>query len=461
MSNNVTWTEVPAPVCEVPAQYPRLPKAVYDARLERLRERMKRAGLDAVVVYADREHAANFSYLTGFGPRFEEALLIVGPEGTPTAVLGAENVDMVRYTPVELKGVFFPTFGLMGQPRVNVPSLEAILREAGLEQGMTVGTVGWKYYTAADGCPPGSIEIPHFIVEALQAAVGEKVENATSLFMSPRDGLRTVLEIEEIVAFEYVACQVAKSVLAVMDQAAPGKTEMELAAPMQNMGIPLSVHPMLSVGEKARFGLTSPTDRVASRGDFLTTAYGIEGALTCRAAFLAAGPEDLAPEIQDWLERIAMPFYTFAARWLGEVGIGVSGGHIWNLAETLLPRAEWGWVLNPGHLIAADEWVSTPFTEGSDVTLQSGNYIQLDLIISPKPPYFGADLEDGIVLADEELRRRLQVEYPDVWARFTRRREYLRDVLGITLRDEVLPMSDLLAYYRPFLFSPEKALVIR
>ncbi|MFS8614621.1 MAG: hypothetical protein FWJ67_08410, partial [Limnochorda sp.] len=249
-------------------------------------------------------------------------------------------------------------------------------------------------------------------------------------------------------------------ILRVMDEAAPGKTEMELAAPMQNMGLPLSVHPMLSVGEKARFGLTSPTDRVAARGDFLTTAYGIEGALTCRAAFLAAGPQDLAPEIRDWLERIAMPFYTFAARWLGEVGIGVSGGHIWNLAESLLPRAEWGWVLNPGHLIGVDEWISTPFTEGSDVQLQSGNYIQLDLIIIPKPPYFGADLEDGIVLADEALRRQLEREYPDLWARFTRRREYLRNVLGIELGEDVLPMSDLLGYYRPFLLTREKALVV-
>src|SRR5690606_12486698 len=157
--------------------------------------RMKQRGLDAVVIYADREHAANFSYLAGFGPRFEEALLIVGESGPPTAVLGAENIDMVRFTPVELRGVRFATFGLMGQPRVDVPSLRRILREAGLRKGMTVGTVGWKYYTGNDGTPPGSIEIPHFIVEALADVVGGAVDgalggvqNATDLFMSPRDG---------------------------------------------------------------------------------------------------------------------------------------------------------------------------------------------------------------------------------------------------------------------------------
>src|SRR5690554_3286733 len=126
MVDRVQWADVPAPVTEIPARYPRLAKAVYAARLERLRERMKARGLDAVVIFADREHAANFQYFAGFGPRFEEALLIVGESGTPTAVLGAENLDMVRFTPVELKGVFFPTFGLMGQPRVNVPPLREI-----------------------------------------------------------------------------------------------------------------------------------------------------------------------------------------------------------------------------------------------------------------------------------------------------------------------------------------------
>ena len=39
-----------------------------------------RAGYDRLVVYADREHSANLSFLTGFDPRFEEALLVVGTD---------------------------------------------------------------------------------------------------------------------------------------------------------------------------------------------------------------------------------------------------------------------------------------------------------------------------------------------------------------------------------------------
>ena len=61
------------------------------ARLERLRERdATERGYDRLVVYADREHSANLAYLTGFDPRFEEAILVVGPAGEPAILVGNE-----------------------------------------------------------------------------------------------------------------------------------------------------------------------------------------------------------------------------------------------------------------------------------------------------------------------------------------------------------------------------------
>lgn len=470
MAARVRLANVPPPVSEIPQGYPELPPEVYRERLGRLRRRMREAGLDWVVIYADREHAANFAYLAGFGPRFEEALLLVGPEdaGAPRAVLGNECIDMVRFTAAELEGVHYATFSLIGQPREDVKCLREILRVAGIGRGMTVGTVGWKYYTAEDGCPEGAFEIPHFIVEAIQEVVGGesavrggRVRNATGLFMNPDDGLRTVLEPEQVAVFEYAACWVANSMLALMDNVEPGMTELEIASWLRSSGLPLSVHPMLSVGEKARFGLTSPTGRVAWKGDFLTTAFGIEGALSCRAAYIAADESDLAMDVQDWLEQIAWPYFEMAVGWLETVRIGVEGREIWEMAEERLPKAKFGWSLNPGHLIAADEWVSTPFMAGSEVRLKSGNYMQFDIIVAPRPPYFGANAEDGIVLADEALRAEIAEKYPEMWARFERRRRYVREALGVAISDDVLPMSDILGYYRPLLLDRGRAFVVR
>ena len=76
-------TRVDLPEFGVPSSMPVIPMEVYEKRVDRLRGRMSERGLDSVVVYADREHSANISYLTGFDPRFEEAILVVGPDDAP------------------------------------------------------------------------------------------------------------------------------------------------------------------------------------------------------------------------------------------------------------------------------------------------------------------------------------------------------------------------------------------
>jgi hypothetical protein len=42
------------------------------------------------VVYADREHCANLLHLTGFDPRFEEALLLLSADGRRKLLVGNE-----------------------------------------------------------------------------------------------------------------------------------------------------------------------------------------------------------------------------------------------------------------------------------------------------------------------------------------------------------------------------------
>ena len=81
-------TEVELPDFGNPAKMPAIPDPIYQDRMERLRKRRER-GLDQVV-YADREHSANLSYLTGFDPRFEEALLVVGDDDEPAILVGNE-----------------------------------------------------------------------------------------------------------------------------------------------------------------------------------------------------------------------------------------------------------------------------------------------------------------------------------------------------------------------------------
>ena len=82
--------EIDLPEFGMPDAMPEIPPATYATRLARLRERADARGYDHLLVYADREHSASMSYLTGFDPRFEEALLVVGPDGEPAVLAGNE-----------------------------------------------------------------------------------------------------------------------------------------------------------------------------------------------------------------------------------------------------------------------------------------------------------------------------------------------------------------------------------
>ena len=81
-------------------------------------------------------------------------------------------------------------------------------------------------------------------------------------------------------------------------------SEREAVALLGWNGWPLSCHLMLTAGPRATFGLLSPGDRPIERGDPFTTAFGIWGALTCRAGFVVEDADEL-PERDPRLRRSA------------------------------------------------------------------------------------------------------------------------------------------------------------
>ena len=124
-----------------------------------------------------------------------------------------------------------------------------------------------------------------------------------------------------------------------------------------------------------------------------------------------------------------------------------------------LPFEKFGIFLNAGHLIHLDEWLSSPIYPGSDVPLHSGMVMQVDVIPSSRV-YSSTRMEDGVVIADETLRRQIQTQFPDCFARCQKRRDFMTDVLGIPLPDEILPLSNIPAIVPPFFLSPNTILAL-
>jgi len=194
-------------------------------------------------------------------------------------------------------------------------------------------------------------------------------------------------------------------------------------------------------------------------GDPLMAAVGLRGALTVREGYVVEDERDLEGIQPDYVEEICKPYFSAIVDWYETVKIGVTGGEVEKRISESLRDASFKLALNPGHLIHLDEWLNSSFTPSSKHRLRSGMMIQVDLITSVPKDEFGTNLEDGIALADEDLRSQMEEKYPETYRRVEARRRFMSDILGIRLHDDVLPLSNYPAVLRPFLLNDQKILV--
>jgi hypothetical protein len=449
--------QVVLPEFGMPDASPELPDAVYPIRIARLRERSEARRYDRLVIYADREHSANLAYLAGFDPRFEEALLVVGPSDEPAVLVGNECHVMAGQAPLAMRRHRFQDFSLPSQPRDRSRALADILGAEGIGRGSRVGVVGWKTYAR-----PEAIDAPAYIVDELRRLVGPTgaVENATDLLIDSANGLRVINEVEQLAAFEYAACQTSQGIRRLLSGLRPGMTEREAVRLLNWNGMPLSCHLMLTAGPRATLGLLSPGDRPIERGDRFTVAFGIWGALNCRAGFVVEDATGLPAPIRNYVDRLVGPYFEAVAEWYGALRVGQTGGALFEIIERRLGDPFFGIFLNPGHQLHLDEWVNSPIWRGSTVELASGMVFQVDIIPATGTDFFTTNIEDGLALADQALRDAFAAAYPAAWERIQARRRFMSGALGIELHPDVLPFSNLPAFLPPFLLRPDLAMTL-
>lgn len=428
-------------------------------RKKRLLARMRDEGYDVLVIYADKEHGGNFEYLTGFVPRFEEALLVLHVNGQASLILGNENLKMAKHCRIPAAALHSPLFSLPNQPMHNDRPLAALLEETGLASAANVGLVGWKMFTSGAIDRRACFDLPWFIVDAVKRAVSPDagLENAAHLFIGD-GGVRTVNGANEIAHYEYGANLASGCMLAALDAVAPGVRETELGALLSAEGQYHSVVSIAAAGERFQKANFYPTWNRLERGQPLSLTTGFRGGLSSRTGFIIEREDELPAAQSDYLDRVVKPYFAAVVAWLENIRIGMPGGELYALIERILPRERYGWHLNPGHLCAEEEWMASPIYAGSQQRLMSGMILQIDIIPSV-PGYTGTSAEEGIALADAALRAQIAADYPALWARIAARRAYIREVLNIDLPEEVIPLSNAVAYLRPFLLAREKSLV--
>lgn len=446
--------------CEPPA---RPDAAEFESHIAATRAAMEGLRLTHLVVYGDREHFANLAWLTGFDPRFEEAVLILSRRDKPLLVVGNECEGYLPVSPLYAAGMLrserFQSFSLLNQPRGDSRLVREIFASEGIERGATVGCVGWKYFADSEH-PDGAhaIDLPAYLVDTLRDLAGrENVTNATQILMHPDTGLRTFCSPAEIAYFEYTNVLASEGMKRMLFGLREGMTDHELAQLSGYNGTPLGCHMTLATGDLP--GLSGPVGAAIRRGTPLATNICYWGANICRAGWVASLPSDLPSDARDYVESFAGPYFEVMSEWFDLFRIGTPGGKLARLIAEKLPFEKFGIFLNAGHLIHLDEWLSSPIYPGSDVPIHSGMVMQVDVIPS-SPVYSSTRMEDGVVITDESLRRTLRERYPGCFARCQKRRDFMANVLGIPLPEEILPLSNIPALVPPFLLSPNTILTM-
>ncbi len=442
-----------------PGPRPELPAETCAVRLAALRDRAAARGYDAVVVYADREHSASLSWLTGFDPRFEEAVAVARTDdtGEPAILVGNECWGTAGAAPLPMRRHLYQDLSLHDQPRDRSRPLDSILADEGVRAGTRVGVIGWKPFTDRS-----RLEVPSYLVDELRGLAGPtgRVENANDLMVDPADGLRMLNDADQLAVFEHAACRTSTGVRSVIAGLRPGLREDEAVRLFGWDGSPLSCHAMLTAGPRAAFGLLSPGERPIERGDPFTTAFGVWGSLTCRAGFVVEDASQLPSGVEDYVEKLVAPYFGAVVEWYEALHVGQEAGVLWEIVDRRLGDPFFGIFLNPGHQISLDEWAGTPISRGSHTPLRSGMAFQVDIIPATGTPWFTTNIEDGIALADAALRAEIAIRHPAMWARIEARRAFMADALGIRLHPDVLPFSNIPAYLPPYLLRPGMAMTV-
>jgi Xaa-Pro aminopeptidase len=447
--------EIDWPDFGVPAVPPRISRSDLAARLVAIRAGMDRRGLDALVLYGDREHSANLLWASGFDPRFEEALMVVRHEGPPLLVAGNECLSYTAASPAVAAGdiavAHCASLSLLSQPRGS-ERLDTILARA-VPAGGRIGAAGWKYWGADEVDDPAhALDLPSVIADLLRQ-IGEEVVNVGEMFMDPGHGLRCTVGPDDIARLEFANQMAAGAVRRIAFALREGMTDFEAVAEGRIGGLPLGCHVTFATAGMARHGLTGPVGEVIARGHPISFNVCHWGSNVCRAGWVAEGEDDLPATARGHLEDFVAPYLAAMSRWCAMMRPGVTGGAVQAAMDEALPG--FGVTLNPGHLIGTDEWISSPILPGSELPLRSGMAMQSD-VIPDHPAHGSTRMEDGYVIADADLTDALIEAHPAVATRILKRAEFMRDVIGLDVPGCLMPLADTCGIIAPFLLAPRK-----
>lgn len=447
---------------EIPetTRFPEITQTEINERLNKIIQRLEENSLSHLLVYGDGEHCANLSYITGgYDSVFEESLILITKDDLPVLIVGNEGFCYSDISILDHRKELFQTFSLQGMTRDKTVQLSDIFKKHGINNKSTVGIVGIKYYEDGEvEDPVHTFDIPHYILqELLKLTPFENLINSTDIFKHPEHGIRCIVSHHELARFEFMSNYLSNQMKKLIQSLDIGLSESELLTNFEYKGIPFNYHPVVHFGtDRVLLGLAHSTfDRKLKKGDAVSIAVGLSGSNVARTGIAVYSQDDFSGETEGIVEDFYYPYFRALKLWYESLSLEANTNKIYTEVIDILGDKKFGVTLNPGHQIHLEEWINSPFREDVTFTLESGMVLQCDIIAFPGKPFGGIHVEDTVAIADSRFRDCLRLEYNETWERIKIRQDMMRNILGIHICEDVLPLSNIQAVLHPFLLNPE------
>lgn len=255
--------------------------------------------------------------------------------------------------------------------------------------------------------------MPYFIIDGVKRLVGKygEVVNATYEFIGEK-GARCRNTANELEHYEFGASLASDCMLDALCELDLDKSEMEIGDLLNAYGQRNSVVTIAAAGKRFVNANVYPTQKTITLGDSISLTVGYKGGLSYRGGYAVSNKEQLPVGQQDYIDVVVRPYMHAVVTWLEQVHCGMTGKDVYGLIEKVLPKSVYHWSLCPGHLVADEEWMSSPIYEGSKEVLESGMLFQIDIIPHVKG-YEGTNAETTVALENEQLRNEIQLSAPE------------------------------------------------
>lgn len=113
--------------------------------------------------------------------------------------------------------------------------------------------------------------------------------------------------------------------------------ETALGAQLNRQGQHNSIVTIAASGPRFIKGNMFPTQNTVKVGDTISLTVGYSGGSSSRAAYAVHDASELPQGAQDYVEKVAAPYFAAYTRWLEEIHVGMTGGEMFDKVEEILP----------------------------------------------------------------------------------------------------------------------------